>query len=87
MIKIQDTLSICEYCYRHTPAISFIRDNQIWLSKTCPEHGYSEHLVEHDAEFYLEYKYPHHELDSYFLEITNTIDKEHVKNLFKICNY
>jgi hypothetical protein len=24
---------------------------------------------------------------NYFLEITNTIDKEHVKNLFKICNY
>lgn len=71
MTKIQDTLSICEHCYRHTPAMSFIRNNQIWLSKICPEHGYLEHLVEPDADFYFEYKYPHHALDSYFLEITN----------------
>jgi len=71
MIKIHDTLSICEHCYRHTPATTFIQENQIWLSKTCSEHGYSEHLVEPDAEFYLEYEYQHHALDSYFLEITN----------------
>lgn len=71
MIKLQDTLSICEHCYRHVPAIRFKRDNSIWLGKTCTEHGYVEHLVDPDADFYLNYTYEKHALDSYFLEITN----------------
>ena len=71
MNKLKDTLSICEQCYRHVPATRFEKDNQIWLSKTCPEHGYVEHLVETDAEFYLNYNYPRHALGSYFLETTN----------------
>lgn len=71
MIKLEDTLSLCEHCYRHVPAMRFMRDGQIWLSKTCKEHGYSEHLVEPDGEFYLNYNYPRKALQSYFVEITN----------------
>jgi organic radical activating enzyme len=71
MNKLKDTLSVCEQCYRHVPAVRFERDNQIWLSKTCSEHGYVEHLVEPDAEFYLNYNYPRHPLSSYFIETTN----------------
>jgi molybdenum cofactor biosynthesis enzyme MoaA len=70
-IKLEDTLSVCEHCYRHVVAIRFQRDNQIWLGKTCPNHGYVEHLVEPDAEFYLNYNYHRHALQSYFLEVTN----------------
>lgn len=64
-------MSLCEHCYRHVPAIRFERDGSIWLGKTCKEHGYSEHLVEPDAEFYLGYNYPRKALNSYFIEITN----------------
>jgi organic radical activating enzyme len=71
MRKLKDTRSVCEQCYRHVPAVRFEKDNQIWLSKTCPEHGYVEHLVEPDAEFYLNYNYPRHPLSSYFIETTN----------------
>ena len=71
MQKLKDTLSICEHCYRHVPAIRFMRDGQIWLSKTCKVHGYSEHLVEPNGEFYLNYHYTRHALKSYFIEITN----------------
>lgn len=71
MIKLEDTLSLCEHCYRHIPAIRFLRDNSIWLGKSCKEHGYTEHLVEPDSEFYLNYNYPRHALGSYFIEITN----------------
>jgi organic radical activating enzyme len=71
MHKLEDTLSICEHCYRHVPAVRFLRDNQIWLGKTCKVHGYSEHLVEPDSEFYLNYNYERKALLSYFVEVTN----------------
>lgn len=71
MEKLEDTLSICEHCYRHVEAVRFKRDDSIWLCKTCPEHGYVEHLVEPDADFYLNYQYDAHALESYFIEVTN----------------
>jgi len=71
MDKLEDTLSLCEHCYRHVPAVRFLRDNGIWLGKTCKVHGYSEHLVEPDSEFYLNYNYHRHALTSYFIEVTN----------------
>lgn len=71
MIKQSDSLSLCEHCYRHIPAVRFERDNSIWLGKTCPEHGYIEHLVEPDAEFYNSFAYEKHEINSYLIEVTN----------------
>lgn len=71
MNKLKDTLSLCEVCYRHVPATRFVRDGKIWLGKTCKVHGYSEHLVEPDADFYLGYEYPRKKLASYMIDITN----------------
>lgn len=71
MTNLEETISLCEHCYRHVPATRFLRDGHIYLGKTCKEHGYSEHLVEPDAEFYLSYDYPRKALQSYFLEVTN----------------
>jgi len=66
-----ETISLCETCYRHIPAEKFEKDGGIWLGKTCPKHGYSEHLIEPNADFYLNYSYPRHPLTSYFIEVTN----------------
>ena len=71
MNKLEDTLSLCEHCYRHVPAIRFERDGQIWLWKKCKWHGESEHLIEPDAEFYLNYNYPREALQSYLIDVTN----------------
>jgi organic radical activating enzyme len=71
MNKLEDTLSLCEHCYRHVPAVRFERDGSIWLGKSCKWHGYSEHLVEPDANFYLGYNYTRRALESYFIEVTN----------------
>lgn len=71
MNKINDTLSLCEHCYRHVPSIKFERNGQIWLHKKCKFHGEIEHLIEPDANFYLNYKYPKKRLTSYMLDITN----------------
>lgn len=71
MKKLEDTLSLCEHCYRHVPAVRFLRDGQIWLGKTCKHHGYSEYLVEPDGEFYLGYNYKRKALGSYLIDITN----------------
>jgi len=71
MIKLEDTLSVCEICYRHVPAIRVESEGQIWLEKTCKVHGTSRHLVESDSNFYLNYQYPRKPLQSYMLDITN----------------
>ena len=71
MNTLLDTLSMCENCYRHIPATRFKKDNQIWLGKTCPEHGYHECLVETDAEFYLNFKYERRLPNTFWFEITN----------------
>lgn len=47
-----ETLSLCEHCYRHVPAEKFIRDDKVWMNKLCPQHGYSEYVIESDADFY-----------------------------------
>lgn len=71
MRKLKDTLSVCESCYRHVPSVKFEREGQIWLKKTCKVHGESEHLIEPDAEFYLNYEYIRDKPKSYMLDITN----------------
>lgn len=65
------TTSVCEHCYRHVPANRFEKDGSIWLGKTCKVHGYSEYLVEPDAEFYINYKYPKPPNTTYCIDITN----------------
>lgn len=67
----EDTLSVCEHCYRHIPAIRFEKDGQIWLWKKCKWHGESTHLIEPDADFYKQYNYVRRQLNSYMLDITN----------------
>lgn len=66
-----ETTSLCETCYRHIPANKFEKEGGIWLGKTCSKHGYSEHLIDPNAKFYLDYQYPKHPLTSYFIEVTN----------------
>jgi len=68
---LSNTLSLCEHCYRHTPAIKFERDGQVLLKKTCKVHGVTEHLIEPDADFYTSYKYVKKSPESYMLDITN----------------
>lgn len=66
-----ETMSVCQHCYRHTPAKTFEKDNSIWMTKTCLEHGTSTHLIEPDADFYLSYNYKRLALKSYLIEVTN----------------
>lgn len=71
MNRLEDTTSVCEECYRHIPATRFERNGQIWLGKSCKWHGYKEYLVEPDADFYINYKYPKPSNTTYCLDITN----------------
>lgn len=71
MNLIHNTISICEHCYRHVPAVCFERGGSVWLGKNCKWHGESEHLVEPDADFYINYKHPTPPNESYCLDITN----------------
>lgn len=49
---IHDTVSLCNHCYRHIPGIVYEKDDKIWLTKKCDEHGVQEELVEIDPNFY-----------------------------------
>jgi hypothetical protein len=67
----QQTLSMCEYCYRHIPSTKFEKDGAIWLGKTCKVHGYHERIVDTDADFYASQIYENRKPASYWLDITN----------------
>src|SRR3989449_8346389 len=41
---IRQTQSICPDCNRILPALVFERDNKVFMTKTCPEHGETEEL-------------------------------------------
>lgn len=65
------TISLCEHCYRHVPAERFEREGAMWLGKTCPKHGYQESILDIDAGFYHSQQYQRREPGSYWLDITN----------------
>ena len=58
MLFIHNTVSLCDHCYRHVPAIVYEKDNQILMTKKCTEHGELTSVVEIDTEFY--YGLEHH---------------------------
>jgi len=52
--------SVCPECLRRIPARLFEKDGQVWMEKTCPDHGPVEDLYWSDARLYLkaeEYHY------------------------------
>jgi uncharacterized radical SAM superfamily Fe-S cluster-containing enzyme len=58
MLFIHNTVSLCDHCYRHIPAIVYEQDNEIRMTKRCPDHGESTSVVETDPAFY--YGLEHH---------------------------
>lgn len=58
MLFIHNTVSLCDHCYRHIPAVVYEDDGKILMKKKCPEHGEIDSVVEVDPEFY--YSLEHH---------------------------
>ena len=52
---IRQTRSICPDCNRLLPAIIFERDDKVWMTKTCPEHGETEELYFGSYEMYAKF--------------------------------
>jgi len=46
------TASVCATCYRQVEAKIIIKDNDVFLEKWCPAHGFERTLVCDDAEYY-----------------------------------
>lgn len=67
MYHIHNTVSLCNHCYRHIPAVVYEKDNSILMAKNCPEHGIQHSIVEVDTEFY--YGLEHHRDISWFNQI------------------
>lgn len=49
----ESTTSICPKCLSRIPAKVIFRENSVYLSKYCKEHGEQEELLETDKEYYL----------------------------------
>lgn len=67
---MRETLALCNHCYRHIPAITYEKDNEIFLEKTCLEHGTMITKIETNPKFYFEYNYKKIVSDSYLLDVT-----------------
>lgn len=72
MLK-KKTMSLCEVCYRHIPADIVERDRSLWITKTCPEHGYAEHMIESERTFVETAKHhpEHYDTGGYVIEVTD----------------
>lgn len=49
---LDPTVSLCHHCHRHVPAWRYYKDGKVFISKSCPEHGVSHHMIESDWDFY-----------------------------------
>lgn len=58
MLFIHNTVSLCDQCYRHVPAVVYEENNEIRMTKRCPDHGELTSVVEIDTAFY--YSLEHH---------------------------
>ena len=54
---IGPTVSLCHHCYQHIPALTYHKDNQLWMVKRCRMHGISHHMIERDYEFVQQLSY------------------------------
>ena len=52
MLFIHNTVSLCDHCYRHVPAVVYEDQGQILMRKRCDHHGEMTSVVETDPEFY-----------------------------------
>ena len=52
MNVIKTTQSLCPQCLRILPATIFERDNKVWITKKCPEHGEFEEIYWGDYDMY-----------------------------------
>lgn len=67
MLFIHNTVSLCNHCYRHVPAVVYEEGNEIRMTKRCPDHGELTSVVETDTEFY--YGLEHHRDISSFNQV------------------
>lgn len=67
MLLIHHTVSLCDHCYRHIPAMVYEDSGLIKMAKNCPNHGLIHSIVEKDPEFY--YSLEHHRDISWFNQI------------------
>ena len=49
---LKTTVSLCPECLRPAPAVVYVRGTSVLMRKRCPEHGFSDALVESDVAFY-----------------------------------
>lgn len=50
---IEHTTSLCPVCFKRVDAKIILKNDMIFVSKYCPEHGEQEEIMEEDGEYYL----------------------------------
>ena len=50
--NLGQTVSLCQHCYNHVPAVRYHNDGKVYIAKHCAVHGISHHMIESDYEFY-----------------------------------
>ncbi|TFG07034.1 MAG: radical SAM protein [Promethearchaeota archaeon] len=59
------TISICPECLQRIPAEIIERDGQIWMEKTCEEHGFFKDRISSSAKYY---KWTHYGTENWSFE-------------------
>lgn len=49
---LKSTISLCDTCLKHVPAVVYELDKKVFLNKHCPSHGIREAILENDVDYY-----------------------------------
>lgn len=49
---LKSTISLCDVCLNHVPAVVFIQEQRVLLNKRCESHGVQVAVLENDARYY-----------------------------------
>lgn len=49
---LKSTISLCPHCLEHVAAIVYSFEGRVWMRKLCPQHGFTNAVIENDERFY-----------------------------------
>jgi uncharacterized radical SAM superfamily Fe-S cluster-containing enzyme len=71
------TISVCPECLQRIPAEIVEENDEIWMKKTCPEHGFFKDKISSSSRYY---KWTHYSTDTWSFEKNGDVNPPDVEN-------
>jgi uncharacterized radical SAM superfamily Fe-S cluster-containing enzyme len=71
------TISVCPECLQRIPAEIVEENDEVWMKKTCPEHGFFKDKISSSSRYY---KWTHYSTDTWSFEKNGDVNPPDVEN-------